>query len=186
MTYKFQVTSGRVAITDPCYDPADLPEDGPGKNEIAANVAAVNGEWKCTAYYTDNGKTVEHVTYVSVERAGKSFETTNMFRVCVDAGMVGVFDLDQFKKNWNAEYNEVGSFYRTVCDGTMDGDQVALLEFGAATSSGYGDGSYDVVVYLDAEKNATAIEVTFVVDDYDDEWEDDYWEDEEDWDEDDQ
>lgn len=97
--------------------------------------------------------------------------------VGVDSGQAGFFDLEPFAaqsatEEENGGYNqdtEHGKFYRSICEQTNeDAEQFAVVPFGAASSSGYGDGGYDLYVLRD--KDGLVIEAVIVfICDYDEE-----------------
>lgn len=95
---------------------------------------------------------------------------TSEICVGVDSGQAGFFDLEPFAaqsatEEENGGYNqdtEHGKFYRSICEQTSEGDlaTVGIVPFGAASSSGYGDGSYSLYVLRD--KDGLVIEAVIV------------------------
>ena len=103
--------------------------------------------------------------------------TESEIHVGVDSGQAGFFDLEPFKAQSetaieNGNYNqdtEHGKFYRSICEQTSEGaEQFAIVPFGAASSSGYGDGGYSL--YLLRDKDGLVIEAIIVfIAEYDEE-----------------
>lgn len=104
--------------------------------------------------------------------------TESEIHVGVDSGQAGFFDLEPFAaqsatQEENGGYNqdtEHGKFYRSIYEQTSEGEPAAvgIVPFGAASSSGYGDGSYNLYVLRD--KDGLVIEAVIVfICDYDEE-----------------
>lgn len=104
--------------------------------------------------------------------------TVSEIHVGVDSGQAGFFDLAPFKAQSetaieNGSYNqdtEHGKFYRSICEQTSNesGDSFAIVPFGAASSSGYGDGDYSLYVLRD--KDGLVIEAIIIfIAEYDEE-----------------
>lgn len=96
--------------------------------------------------------------------------------VGVDSGQAGFFDLEPFAAQSATESEggyqqdmEHGKFYRSICEQTGDdSDGFAIVPFGAASSSGYGDGGYNLYVLRD--KDGLVIEAIIIfIAEYDDE-----------------
>jgi hypothetical protein len=156
----FKVKSGTVACTDPCYGTPDV------------KVAAKNGDWMAHVETSDEGSwgrrvskiLVHHVDFSPVGDCCQEESHT----IGVDSGQAGVFDGGGFDGNDSI-------FYEICCNVTLSKTGYGYVPGGFVSSSGYGDGGYDCLVY---KKNglAVGIEVTFI--DHDDEEED--YEDEDD------
>lgn len=105
-----------------------------------------------------------------------NFEESEI-HVGVDSGQAGFFDLEPFKKQSETEEEnggygqdtEHGKFYRSICEQTCDGDGTfAIVPFGAASESGYGDGGYSL--YFLRDKDGQVIEAIIIfIGEYDEE-----------------
>lgn len=104
--------------------------------------------------------------------------TESEIHVGVDSGQAGFFDLEPFAaqsatEEENGGYNqdtEHGKFYRSICEQACEGEERVpfIVPFGAASSSGYGDGGYNLYVLRD--KDGLVIEAVIVfICDYDEE-----------------
>lgn len=81
--------------------------------------------------------------------------------VGVDSGQAGFFD--------EARYPEGGSddhaFYDTICNGTLGDESFANVEFGVASSSGWGDGGYTCYAKKDDAGRTVAMVIVFLTED---------------------
>ena len=103
--------------------------------------------------------------------------TESEIHVGVDSGQAGFFDLEPFKAQSetaieNGNYNqdtEHGKFYRSICEQTCEGEEsFAIVPFGAASSSGYGDGGYPLYVLRDKDGLVVEAIIIFIAE-YDEE-----------------
>lgn len=171
----FQVTSGKVMCSDPCYEEGDV------------LVPAKNGEWLANVEMSDEGSWGDRVKKVLVHhidfspigtRSCKSYDTVDNERIFVDSGQAGVYDSSTFRNDKLAltadrigEHKpicEEDAWYSICCDRTLSKKGYGYVPQGFVTTSGYGDGCYDVDVY---KKNgvAVALEITFIEDREDEE-----------------
>jgi hypothetical protein len=161
MSKVFNVTSGKMVCSDPCYE---IPTWCQG---IIENVK--NGKWGAGITTSDEGswgERVSHLWVYNLEAAVnnpylvREIETFNghelPFSGGVDSGQFGFFDFTHYRndesaknlekcdfgKNWDAK--EGDTWYRAVSNLTLGGEQWGVLPFGTVSSSGYGDGSYMV------------------------------------------
>ncbi len=158
MTQKFEITSGSLVCSDPCYT-TDVWCMG-----IVNNVK--NGTWLADSNIETVGSwgernidlTIHHADYKIDESAWK--EISGSFGV--DSGQFGFFDSDGYRKAASVKgvplYDFGGDFltddsdpdgdiwYRACCKITLDKPESwGALPNGVVSSSGFGDGSY--VVY---------------------------------------
>jgi len=127
--YTFKVTSGKINLTDPCYD-----ED---TTCGAYQVPAVNGTW-CVSVAQKDGRVSGFSAHV--EESYWNYESPMTADFGVDSGQFGIFDCEIY--DGKADYDSPG-FYRDCCDLTCGDDQCGVVnDRGFVTSSGHGDGSY--------------------------------------------
>lgn len=99
-------------------------------------------------------------------------------QVGVDSGQAGFFDLEPFAaqsatEEENGGYNqdtEHGKFYRSICEQACEGEEHVpfIVPFGAASSSGYGDGGYGL--YFLRDKDGLVVEAIIIfIAEYDEE-----------------
>lgn len=195
---KFEVTSGKMVLSDPCY------ELGTWCQGIAENVK--NGTWVGVLEQSDEGAWgVRNSILISmnVEAMEKnpllerelmsSGDLINWGGV--DSGQFGHFDYANYRKDENAidvpkvwedewESQEGDKFYRACCYQTLETeDSFGVVPFGVLSSSGYGDGSYPTYGIKDENGEWVGFMTIFIGDDED---EDDEWEDEEEFEEEDE
>jgi hypothetical protein len=158
MEFDFQIISGKVNLSDPCYNV----DTWCG----AYNVPARNGDWHVE---------VEHIdSFGNRVKQWKAYhkDFRNQYGVLmdvdfgVDSGQFGIFDSGIY--NDNSEYDEPG-FYRDCCDITLTKDSCGVVsEQGFVSSSGFGDGSYIGLASYDDNGDLTMFEIDFISS-YDDE-----------------
>lgn len=181
----FNVNSGRLRVTDPCYTREVW---GAG---ILENVA--NGTWQATVTWVDDmGFRVSRLRIELVDRkTPKLNEHTALFNVGVDSGQAGFFDEDKYPiEEGEFEYTQ-GTFYFDVCKTTTKAVEAHVRsvhnvtgevnefdmeydlpsagiykDWGAVCSTGYGDGSYNCRFFTDEAGKVVAAEIDFLVGDY--------------------
>jgi len=175
MVKKFTVNSGKVTIQDPCYDASEYEN----LYQVCYQTKAKKGEWKSEAITTDDtqgwGRRVCklqacHSDY-NLHSSNHEVTKRKYSNLGVDSGQLGIFDLSTFQPPSRNSYDDLESYYRKACELTLSQDQWGVLENGVVSSTGYGDGNYDVQLdYINDE--IVAVFVTFIEDEYEDEDED--------------
>lgn len=165
----FEVTSGALRVTDPCYDMDTW---------CAGTIANVkNGTWAAGIVTSDEdswGVRVSRlcIKHVDVVEKGSDYARTDI-DVGVDSGQAGFFDLTPFTEHAAATHGDDSenhkSFYDEVCKMTIDENQFGVVEFGAVSRSGFGDGSYDCYTAINAEGQVVAAYIDFITEDEEDE-----------------
>lgn len=160
----FEVTSGALMASDPCY-----------KTDVwcAGKIENVkNGTWQFEIFesdhHADRGRVSE--LWVYTEGGGSTDWERVKSSFGVDSGQFGFFDYKYFLEHENErEYGSPG-FYQSACDATSSEERAGVIEgIGAVSSSGYGDGSYNVYVQRDKQGLITAAKVIFIDDSENDE-----------------
>jgi len=176
----FEVTSGALRVTDPCYD-LDTWCAG-----TIGNV--VNGSWNAYVLISDEGTWGKRVamTIAVHESIGDAFPAViNHYGkrdlsaewqlapidVGVDSGQAGIFDREMFPGKDDETKQE---WYQQCCDITLSRVYSAgTIEGGVVSSSGIGDGSYRCYCLLDDDSNVLGVLLDFHLlnseDDYEDE-----------------
>lgn len=173
----FEVKSDKLIVTDPCYD-----TDSIGRiNGVIEN--PLQGTWCAVIEMTnDTGGWGNRVARLSVyhqdHREAFPCETVN-FPVFVDSGQAGIFDFALYPKSDEdrGEYGDLTKFYGQVCEITLEEDG-GCVSFGAASRSGYGDGSYRCFVSR-KDGMVVAAEIVFIDDEEEEDFEEDEYDDEE-------
>ena len=181
---EFQITSGKIVCSDPCYK-TDVWCMG-----IVDNVE--NGSWIAIADKKDMGDWGERITSLFIgnkqhlERNPKLvdyvFEDEPLnFAGGVDSGQFGFFDFANYRNDESAKDLEKYDFgteydiedgdkwYRACSNLTLGDESWGTLPNGVVSSSGFGDGSYDVYGYKDAYDKYVAFAVVFIYDEEDEE-----------------
>lgn len=168
----FEVTSGRMAVSDPCY--------APGTWCMGYLDPVPNGTWIASAKYLIAAGWGERIAQLEIwhkDALGKieptedDWSPADHIDVGVDSGQAGFFDGDYFDQTPRGEYGDTESFYGRACTLTHTDAPGAphyqtfgsLFGRGVVTSSGFGDGSYDCFVLLH-EARIVAVRLVFIFD----------------------
>jgi len=162
----FQVTSGALRVTDPCYEMdvwcAETIED------------VRNGTWLATTGFDQRGNVaclmIRHESAEAIDSANAScFRSTDQEDVSigVDSGQAGFFDLAPYKAQADtrgdaSQDTAHSAFYNRVCEITNAKKAFGVIEFGAVSRSGYGDGDYRLLMRRDAKGSLIAAMIAFI------------------------
>lgn len=159
----FEIVSGRMAVSDPCYKPNDF---GYG---VLRNVK--KGVWEACVMLKDCGEWGVRVAGLRVRHQDAGIPISKddtrraRFMVGVDSGQAGFFDeehyddsslIDSFRHNFGSPW------YNRCCDLTLGEDQAGVLPYGAVSSSGYGDGGYDCRYKTNADGEIDYARIEFI------------------------
>jgi len=157
----FHLESGQMIVTDPCYDP-DTKCAGLINN-------ARPGKWNASIDYADiPGWGERNWTLVVSHSDAKKSELTRWskcpFRVGVDSGQAGVFDLARYPKTerWRGRFGDEGTFYDSACKLTLSDTGAGCIEFGAVSSSGLGDGGYSAYAAQNTAGETIGVMIVFI------------------------
>lgn len=166
MENKFEVVSGRMVLSDPCYSHPNVKKVW--CQGVIENVK--NGTWVGFVERMDrSGWGVRNATLMSINK--EELEKNPILKdtldgLCqgvellefdggVDSGQFGHFDFQHYRndlatngypKAFEDDYEEEGgdSWYRVCCHVTLENpERFGEVPFGVVSESGYGDGSYD-------------------------------------------
>lgn len=144
----FEVTSGQIQVSDPCYNGGTYLEP------------AKNGKWVAKVDIQDLGGWGRRVGRVLVHHEGFSPTqklTEQQILVGVDSGQMGVYDASVFGGGEDMD------FYDACCNATLSERSHGYIKGGFVTSSGLGDGGYDGTIWKERGK-AVAVEIVFLTD----------------------
>jgi hypothetical protein len=147
-----------VMVSDPCYT------IGTWCQHKLTDV--LPGEYHTTAFKSDNtdGWGTRCAALVAVHKDyledTLSWRTVTSADIGVDSGQCGIFSYDTYRKdehfmNEVSEFNKTYSgwkddggeqWYGHMCDKTLSEDQWGTYSHGVVSSSGFGDGSYRLLV----------------------------------------
>ena len=155
---------GKVDITDPCYD----------KNTWCRMTTDCEpGIYTGYAYISDEGRWSKRVSRISIFKDDIKWDLDEMEwigQIGVDAGMAGFFrDKPDFPDDEWMEFLVEADVFKTKDEYNYDKD-FYLVPYGVFSSSGYGDGVYNVY----ANENRSAFTIVFISENEedDDDWED--------------
>lgn len=159
----FQVKSGKIRVSDPCYDKDET------RCSLVGVVDAVRGEWKAHVKVINEGDWGKRVSYL-IAYHSKYFCTRKglwnraSFDIGVDSGQCGIFDEKHYQDEsvipFDAQFPNlrVGfaghtRWYKACCNETLKPDDTeagisgsGTIPFGCVSSSGLGDGCYDCYI----------------------------------------
>jgi hypothetical protein len=175
---QFEIVSNKIVASDPCYS---LPTWCQG---VINNVK--NGTWNAYAELTNEGSWGDRISTLTIchkdhEHELESFildlfEEDNElpFTFGVDSGQFGFFDFASYRNdaaakdlpkydfgdNYDVEAGD--EWYRSCVEITLGEKQWGVLPNGVVSTSGFGDGSYDVDGIKDANGEYVMFMVTFI------------------------
>jgi len=182
MRRQFEIKSGRMVISDPCYKLNSM------VNATIENVK--KGKWRADVIKSEDGKVNDFLYAYHIEISNDDelgcIDIKNLYKEenllpCafgVDSGQLGFFDYDGYGnsvrcKYLKRQYSEIiepeNQFYSFCCDSTLSKERWGTLPFGVVASSGYGDGFYEVFALKNNEGQFVFFEAVFCMDDFDDE-----------------
>jgi hypothetical protein len=162
----FEILSGFVDVSDPCYDQ--------GTSCRAAKIPTQNGTYIATVLkenYGEEGERCKVLEATLEDNKGKWVRTE--YDIGVDSGQAGIFDskyygVDEIGRKWklaNTKQNrgicEDAHWYSMCCDITGADDGAGVVPYGVVSSSGWGDGGYNLWVRMD-EGLATGFRIIFI------------------------
>lgn len=147
--------SGLLNVTDPCYE----------KGTWCSHLLSVRpGDYKAFVEHSDEGDWGLRNSSLIISFAGieydRSEEQKTDANIGVDSGQAGFFDMSHYPEGVVGEYGEPQTFYGKACAATDNEAQAGIVDnFGVVSSSGYGDGGYDLyIVMTDGEITGARIE----------------------------
>lgn len=157
----FEVHSGKMMVSDPCYSP------GTWCQGVLENVE--NGKWNALFVKTDDtGGWGERVAELFVfhdsvkpfndimEDYFCAWEETDI-DVGVDSGMAGFYDLPEFK---GAE--EDLDWYDDICSMHPNEKDAKIINGGVVSNSGYGDGGYRCYISKNKNEKIDMAKIVFI------------------------
>jgi hypothetical protein len=148
----FNVTSGVLVATDPCYESS--------MDDTNAIKKVKNGKWMCFVVHEHCGEhwgdrikrlCINHESFDDDENA--LWEPCD-FTVGVDSGQAGFFDGAIVHKTHE-------ELYHVICESSRDG---MVGENYAVSSSGFGDGGYECAVTRNKDGEVVAAMIEFIED----------------------
>lgn len=146
MKSRFNVTSKRLACSDPCYESPEV------------EVRAKNGTWAARALVSKDrswGRRIGRLEAKHLDYDKTRPCEVKVYRPGVDSGQFGVFDGGMYHAGDDED------FYGLCCDATLGKDQCGGVRGGFVSSSGFGDGVYECEV-SSVDGEAVKVVVTFI------------------------
>jgi hypothetical protein len=172
MRHKFEIKSGKIHVTDPCYEVDTC--DG-------YNIPAKNGTWEVQVREVDS-RVAEFTAYhLDHEPSSVDDLIFDPSLDCgVDSGQFGIFDAEGYKGDTDDDDRKwYYDICRVTCPWWDDEDWrkhkddptygVTPDGTGFVSSSGYGDGGYSGYFLRDEDGNVVAFRVVFIGDDEEEE-----------------
>ncbi|OXB94833.1 DUF4241 domain-containing protein [Parageobacillus galactosidasius] len=165
----FKVTDRKVVVSDPCYSL------GIRCQAILEDVC--NGEWRAYATITDEGEWGEHISELMVFHQSVPYEHAEWIsledRITVDSGQAGIFNYSHYKNDNTVPENaqlfdgisisdKGDKWYAYCCAVTLSKQQAGVINGGVVSTSGFGDGLYDLSVAKNEKGEIVAIRITFI------------------------
>jgi hypothetical protein len=167
----FQVTSGKLIISDPCYG---YVEENTEDLQVLLK-SAKRGDWSATVSYNE-----EEVVYQLVVFWGNTMPEGEWIpidqMIAVDSAQAGIFDFTFFDddekiidevENVYGMDDDVSKYYIACCDAVASEQQGGIVPGGAVAMSGYGDGLYQVYIKQDASGEVVSVMIDFLASDED-------------------
>lgn len=137
----FKVTKF-ISVGDPCYGHPSVVED------------AKSGNWTANVTTVESfGNRVSSIVVHHEKFNPAAKMTVESHIIGVDSGQAGVF-------NGHYDGND-GEFYAECCKASLSQEGYGYVSDGFVTSSGYGDGGYEAIVFKENGK-AVCVEITFI------------------------
>lgn len=162
----FDVVSGKITISDPCY------KDG-------LEIGVKNGKWEVDAELQDHDNNTNVFGLIALHQDSsntKDVQWQLFDGVPVDSGQAGIYDsahyrddsvikeTPKFLRLLTDKKEEGLRWYAANCDLTLSREEIqaGVLPFGCVSSSGYGDGVYDVYISKNENDEVVSIKISFV------------------------
>lgn len=158
MKLEFEITSGKVCLSDPCYSREDV---DCGKFDVPAK----NGTWiaeVCVEHNGGWGDAVSAVTCIHQDSFIPMFSGLE-FGFGVDSGQFGIFDSSIWEDE-SAWDDENKTFYGKCCNMTCHTkERLGVIDGkGFVSSTGFGDGCYNGFMELDSDGNLIGFRIVFI------------------------
>lgn len=151
----------KVIVTDPCYDltvPCKTIVDNVVPGEYVTDVETIDaGNW---------GERISSLLAIKKDSYREIVQEACLENVIgVDSGQVGIFDYNYRIEQGDdlGEYNDESSIYKRICNITLSPTQWGELDNKVvASSSGFGDGCYDLVLFKNKENKVIGFKIIFI------------------------
>ena len=155
----FELESSKIYISDPCYE-----YDEHDNNYTLSLADAVNGRYVAMMevdriYHEIRSLAIKHEDYLYSE------PTVFAGKIGVDSGQAGFFDEAYYKENQGGDFDDPNSFYGLACSLVLSGKRGGIVHNrGVVSSSGCGDGEYEVFVGINDIGEIISAMIIFIED----------------------
>lgn len=144
---RFMVEGNELIVTDPYYGL----EEETDLQLMLSNVKS--GSWTAAIIYTEDEWVKQLLVFErDKKRSGKWHRQEQP--IGVDSALAGIFDGTAYRQHQAMEFETVVSA----------DDQAGIVSFGAVSTSGFGDGLYDVDIQYDISRQIIGVRVNFAED----------------------
>jgi hypothetical protein len=161
---KIITLTDKVIVSDPCYPLNE--QFGP---VLLDNV--LEGEYHTFVEHTKPGAWEGRISRLFAVHSNhyKNYKHLSWWKqdqtIGVDSGQAGIFTLDSYRNDKvftgkQNNFNKDESWYGHICDRTLSKEQWGTYENGVVSSSGFGDGEYELWLAKEDEK-VIAIAINF-------------------------
>lgn len=162
-----------MLVSDPCYDRVDETD------RLQAVVQVKPGIWLAEVEISDEQDWGHRVAELRAWTDPIRASFWEWYSNCgVDSGQLGFFDFYKYPigvNGYEAKYEDQNNWYKKACNETFNQNdrtlKAGIVEgMGVNSSSGFGDGGYDVYVKKDNDGNVVAIKAVFIPEDGEDDY----------------
>ncbi len=149
----FNVTEDKIIVADPSYDYGDC--------ETLLLKKVLSGKYFASVTTTDNMITSLKICHSDYKNSDLEFERCGV--ITVDSGQAGFFDKTYFVKKQGGEVGDLNSLYGLSCAVTSSPKQAGIMQKkGVVSSSGFGDGYYNVFVARNSANKIVSAYIEFI------------------------
>jgi hypothetical protein len=141
----FMVESGKLIVTDPYYKVDEEAE----LQIVLLNVK--NGNWTASISFTPDEIVKNLFVFYGKKKPSGKWHVCDK-QIGVDSAQAGIFDFKTFGRNEAIQFDEV----------VTSDVQGGVVSDGAVSTSGYGDGMYEVKVKYNISKKVVGVMIDFV------------------------
>jgi len=162
----FEVVSGNLVVSDPCYDLTGHCQ------QLFAN--AKLGRWVVSSQKRNMknwGDRCCKLEAVHFDHRKDDIDWECVGQIGVDSGQAGIFDTRFYKDDNVVPSNFEGGlvpeepWYSLCAQETLSDKGVGTIPYGAVSSSGFGDGTYDVYFGKTSDNTLIGLRIVFIYDD---------------------
>ncbi|MFL1675071.1 DUF4241 domain-containing protein [Paenibacillus dendritiformis] len=165
---QFEITSGKVVVSDPCYER----DENTMIMGVLSNVR--NGTWAAHVQKTevrDWGEACAKLIAYHISAADKPDELEWVkcnFIVGVDSGQAGIFDVSKYRlpdsEALVTDSDMDSDWYLSCCDITDSDEEAGVMDGGVVSHTGFGDGGYAAYYAANEQNQIIGVKIIFIKD----------------------